>query len=234
VTNKRIGIIGGVGPSATVLYYQQIIEGFRGRVENTHFPEILIHSLDLMEINNHFYNKDMDSLSDKIEKAVRGLEKAGCAFALLSCNAMHMVFDRVQMRVQVPMVSIIEAVLNEVKQRQLKRIGIMGTTFVMQSTLYRQPLEQSGVQCLLPNEKEQSWIMEAINDDLQLPKIPEETVTRLLMNVENLGAQGAEEILLACTDLPVAISEEKSSIPILDSTSIHVRAILDFAFGSVK
>ena len=228
---KQIGIVGGVAPSATVLYYQQIIEGYRDRVGGAHYPEILIHSLDLGEINEYFYANDLKSLSDKLVQTVKGLEKAGCGFALLACNTMHMVFDQVQQSVNVPMVSIVDAVLEEVKRHRVKRVGIMGTTFIMLSDIYRGPLELAGIECVQPDEDEQDWIMEAILGDLQHPNIPEETVSRLLKNVERLGAQGAEKVILACTDLPVGIREENSPVPLLDTTKIHVKATLDFALG---
>lgn len=228
---KQIGIVGGVGPSATVLYYQQIIEGYRDRIGGTHYPEILIHSLDLGEINEYFYANDLKSLSDKLVQTVKGLEKAGCGFALLACNTMHMVFDRVQQRVNVPMVSIVDAVLEEVKRHRVKRVGIMGTTFIMLSDIYRGPLERLRIECVQLDEDEQVWIMEAILGDLQHPNIPEETVSRLMRDVENLGTQGAEAVILACTDLPVAIREEHSPVLLLDTTKIHVKATLDFALG---
>lgn len=231
---KRIGIIGGVGPSATVLYYQRIIIGYRERRGDEYFPEMVIHSLDMGEINEYFEKEEFGSLSDKLVQAVEGLQKAGCEFALLACNAMHMVFDRVQERISLPMVNLIEAVLGEVKRRKFKRVGLMGTTFVMRHGLYRQPLELSGIQCLLPDKEEQAWIMKAILEDLQNPHIPQETIARLLKNVERLGEQGAEAVILACTDLPVAMSEELSPLPLLDSTKIHVEAILDFALGNAK
>ena len=232
MTYKRIGIIGGVGPSATVLYYQQIIEGYRDRIGGTHYPEIVIHSLDLGEINAYFYAGDLESLSNKLVQTVEGLEKAGCDFALFACNAMHVVFERVQQCVRVPMVSIIEAVLKEVRQRQFKRIGIMGTTFVVRDRLYREPLEQLGIESIQPDEDEQEWIMEAILGDLQQPHIPEGTVARFLKDVESLGARGAEAVILACTDLPVAITEERSAIPLIDTTKIHVKSILGLALGT--
>ena len=227
----KIGIVGGVGPSATVLYYQQIIEGYRDRIGGTHYPEILIHSLDLGEINEYFYADDLESLSNKLVQAVNGLEKAGCGFAVIACNAMHMVFDRVQQRANVPMVSIIDAVLAEVKRHRIKRVGIMGTIFIMRSEIYRGPLKLAGIECVQPDKDEQDWIMEAIQGDLQHPNIPEETVSRLMQDVEHLGTRRAEAVILACTDLPVAISEEHSPVPLLDTTKIHVKATLDFALG---
>ena len=226
---KRMGIIAGVGPSATVLYYKQIIAGFRERLGHEHAPEILIHSLDHGEINEYLINEDRDALTDTLVRAIDGLSRAGCNFALIACNAMHMVFDRVQERVPVPMVSLVQAVLKDVHRRKFKSVGLIGTTYVMRSELYRKPLKESGITCLVPDEEEQFWIMGAIQGDLQRPDIPKGTVTRLLENVARLRKEGADGVILACTDLPVAITEEMSPTPLLDSTRIHVRAILDYA-----
>lgn len=229
---KRMGMIGGVGPAATVLYYQSIMEGTRARNVGDHYPELLIHSLDLGEVNTYFNQNDLVSLTEKLVTVVSCFESAGCEFAFMACNAMHMVFEDVRERINLPMVSLIDAVLVEVQTRGLSRVGIMGTTFVIETGLYRKPLEELGISCIQPDESEQDWIMEAILGDLQSHSIPEGTIHRLLYNVEQLGTKGAESIILACTDLPVAITEKNSPIPVLDTTQVHVSAILDFASGS--
>jgi len=226
---KRIGIIGGVGPSATILYYQQIIEGFRRREENEPYPEIIIYSLDIGEINQYFENEEYEVLSNKLVMVVKALHRLGCDFALFSCNTMHIVFDRVQEQVEIPMINLVEGVIAEVKHRRLKAVGLMGTTFIVRSKLYHRPLERLGIKCLVPQEREQEWIMEAILTDLQNPEIPESTVKRLLGNVVELGQRGADAVILACTDLPVAINDQNSPLPLLDSTKIHIRAILSRA-----
>lgn len=223
-------MIGGVGPSATVLYYQQIIAIAHEKMGGDHYPELLIHSLDLGEVNVYFNHNDLDALTDKLVSVGNWFESAGCDFMFMACNAMHMAFEKVRKRINLPMLSIIEAVLEETRKRRLKRVGIMGTTFVMQSGLYRKALEESGIECLEPDEAEQGWIMEVILGDLQRPSIPEETITRLLKDVENLGSRGAEAVVLGCTDLPMEVTENNSPVPLLDTTRIHVKAIMDFAF----
>jgi aspartate racemase len=228
---KRVGIVGGVGPSATILYYQQISELGHKRMEGDHYPEILIHSLDMGEVTDFFYRNDMDALTEKLVRAVGGLHQGGCDMAIISCNAMHMVFDRVRQRVGIPMVSILDAVMMEVRKRHLRTVGIMGTIFIMQSDLYRAAIEKAGIACIEPGPEEQAWIMKAILEDLQRPSIPKTTIDRFAEDIQTLRKMGAEAVILACTDLPVAIRAENSPIPILDTTRIHVDATLDFAFA---
>lgn len=229
--NKRIGIIGGVGPASTILYYQQIIEGFQEKSGGHHAPEILIYSLDLTEINNFFNQADFKSLTDKLARIINGMSEMGCDFAIFACNAMHQVFNDVASKTSIPMINLIEAVKREILERNFKKVGLLGTTFVMQTGIYRDGLAAAGVQCLVPEESEHDWIMAAILDDLQKSEIPSTTVDRLKSYIIQMGGQGAEAVILGCTDLPVAVDQSNSPLPVLDSTEIHVRAVIDYALN---
>ena len=228
MSHKRIGIIGGVGPSATVLYYQKIIQGAYELWKGTHLPEIVIHSLDYEEIKTFFLADDLSSVTEKLVQSITCLEKCGCNYIIMACNGMHLVFDQVQQRVRLPILSIIDAVINEIKTHNPSCVGLMGTTSVMRSSLYQKPLQHLGIRCVEPPDDEQDWIMEVILKDLQLHSIPEQIVTRLLNNVEILKIHGAEEVILTSTDLPIAIKQEMCSIPLVDSTIAHVKAALDY------
>jgi aspartate racemase len=224
---KKIGMIGGVGPAATILYYNKIIEGFQEKTGAGHYPEFLIHSLNMGEVASLFEREEYEPLGEKLVQTVNGFHKMGCDFAVIACNGMHILYDYIQERITLPMISIIESVMIEVKQRNFKRVGLLGTTFAMRGPLYRTPLEKAGIESIVPDDLEQEWIMEAILGDLQRPEVPGKTVDRLMNNVEKLKKRGAEAIILACTDLPVAIKEENTKATLIDSTKIHVRAILD-------
>lgn len=234
MNHKRIGIVGGIGPSATVLYYRGIIDEYQKRKGDLHFPEMVIYTLDYSEVNDHLLKSEHKALANQLVKVIERLQRAGCNFGLFSCNALHLVFDQVQQQVTLPMLSIVECVLQEIKQREIKRVGLIGTTFVMQSGLYSDPLQEGGIECIVPDEREQEWIMEAIQDDLQRYSVPKGTISRLVKDVERLKKQGAEGVILACTDLPVAITERNCSVLLFDSTQIHVKAILDRALATLK
>ena len=228
---KKCGMIGGVGPAATTLYYNKIIEGFREKIGAGHYPEFLIHSLNLGEVSSLFEREEFEFLGDKLVQTVNGFHEMGCDFAVIACNGLHTVFDYVQERISIPMISIIESVMKEVRQQDYNSVGLLGTTFVMRGPLYRTPLEKVGIECIVPDDLEQEWIMEAIMGDLQLPEVPGKTEDRLMNNVEKLQKRGAEAIILACTDLPVAIKEENTKAILIDSTKIHVRAIINCILG---
>jgi len=227
MAHRRIGVVGGVGPAATILYYRLLIEGARARTAGRELPEIVIDSLDLHEIEGYLGRGDLDSLEHRLVRSVAGLGNAGCHSVAIACNAMHLVYDRVAARVTVPMVNLIDSVLEETVRRGYRSVGLLASTFVARSGMYQDPLEARGIRCLIPVETEQGWIMETILGDLQQPVVPATTVARLLQNVVDLRDVGAEAIILGCTDLPVAINEANSPIPVLDTARIHVDAVLE-------
>jgi len=140
---------------------------------------------------------------------------------------MHMAYDRVAHKVAVPLINLIDSVLDETVRLGYRSVGLLATTFVMRSGIYRDPLEARGIRCLMPADAEQDWIMAAILGDLQEPVIPADTVERLVQEVVALRDLGAEAVILGCTDLPVAINASDSPIPVLDTARIHVDAVLD-------
>jgi aspartate racemase len=227
VTYRRIGVVGGVGPAATVLYYQLLIDGARARTGGRESAEVVIDSLDRNEIEGLLGRRDLDRLTDRLAQSVARLGNAGCDRVVLACNSMHLVYDRVAARATVPMVNLIDVVLGETVRRGFRSVGVLAATFVVTSGLYRRPLEARGIRCLVPDEEEQNWIMGAILGDLQKPVIPTQTIDRLLLDVRKLHDLGAEAVILGCTDLPVAITAANSPIPVLDSARIHVDAVLD-------
>lgn len=227
MARRRIGVVGGVGPASTVLYYQLLIAGTQARSSGRELPEVLVDSLDLNEIEEFMARGDMQGLEDRVVRSVAGLGDGGCDSVVIACNSMHLVYDRVASRVAVPMVNLIEAVINATLHGGYRSVGLLAATFVVRGGLYGNPLEARGVRCLVPPEPEQIWLMETILGDLQKPVVPAQTIERLIQNVRDLQARGAEAVILGCTDLPVAINAANSPLPVLDTARIHVDAVLD-------
>jgi len=226
MTRRRIGVVGGVGPAATMLYYRLLIERAREIAPGTGPLEIVIDSLDLDEVTQMFRERAIDRLGQRLSRALVTLEAAGCDSIAIACNSMHMAFSRAAPSVKVPVISIVDAVLDATTRGGYRSVGLLATTFVMESGLYRDPLEVRGVSCVEPSEADQKWIMAAILDDLQRATVPAATVERLVGLVAGLAQRGAEAVILGCTDLPVAITNANSPLPVLDTALIHVDAVL--------
>ena len=224
MTRRRIGVVGGVGPAATILYYRLLIA--RAREIDPGPMEIVIDSLDLEEITGMFRDHALDRMGLRLARALVTLEAAGCDSVAIACNSMHMAFDRAASAVKIPVISIVDAVLEATTLGGYRSVGLLATTFVMRSRLYRDPLEARGVRCVEPSEAEQEWIMAAILDDLQRATVPAATIERFVGIVNDLAGRGAEAVILGCTDLPVAITDVNSPLPVLDTARIHVDAVL--------
>lgn len=224
MTRRRIGVVGGVGPAATVLYYRLLIE--RAKEIAPGSLEIVIDSLDLDEITGMFRDRAIDRLVPRLSRALVTLESAGCDSIAIACNSMHMAFSQAAPAVKVPVISIVDAVLEATARGGYRSVGLLATTFVMQSRLYRDPLEARGVSCIEPSDADQEWIMAAILDDLQRATVPAATVERFVAIVADLAGRGAQAVILGCTDLPVAITDANSPLPVLDTARIHVDSVL--------
>jgi aspartate racemase len=224
MTRRRIGVVGGVGPAATILYYRLLVERARDLAPGP--VEIVIDSLDLEEITQMFRDRAIEPMGERLARALATLEAAGCDSIAIACNSMHLAFDRATAGIRIPVISIVDAVLEATARGGHRSVGLLATTFVMQSGLYRDPLEARGIRCVEPSPADQEWIMAAILDDLQRPTVPQATVERFTGIVAGLAQLGAEAVILGCTDLPVAITDATSPLPVLDTARIHVDAVL--------
>jgi aspartate racemase len=226
MTRRRIGVVGGVGPAATVLYYRLLIERASEIAPGSGPLEIVIDSLDFDEITGMFRDRAIDRLVPRLSRALVTLESAGCDSIVIACNSMHMAFSRAAPAVSIPVISIVDATLEATTRGGFRSVGLLATTFVTQSRLYRDPLEVRGVRCVEPSEADQEWIMAAIRDDLQHATVPAATIERFVAIVAELARRGAEAVILGCTDLPVAITDANSPLPVLDTARIHVDSVL--------
>jgi len=221
-------VIGGVGPAATVLYYRLLIEGLLARSAGRVGGEVVIDSLDLQEFEDWFQRWDEEALIQRVGRAVEGLAQAGCDSVVMACNSMHVVYDRVAARATVPIVHLIDVVVGEAERKGLGRVGLLAATFTVRTGLYSDAFAARGIECLVPPDPEQRWLMKAILDDFQRPVLPDAARNRLLDIAGGLEARGAEALVLGCTDLPAGL-EAISPIPVLDGARLHVEAVLDLA-----
>ncbi len=228
---RRIGVIGGVGPAATVLYYRLLIEGLLARSAGRVGGEVVIDSLDLQQFERWFQRRDEEALAERVGRAVEGLAQAGCDSVVMACNSMHVVYDRVAAGATVPIVPLIDVVADEAERRGLSRLGLLAATFTVRTGLYAGALAARGIECLVPPDPEQAWLMKAILEDFQRPVVSDAAMARLLDLARALAARGAEAIALGCTDLPAGF-EVISPIPVLDGARLHVEAVLDLAPAS--
>jgi aspartate racemase len=237
---KTVGIIGGVGPESTIEYYRQIIDAYRERQRGpgsapvnaqdesaANYPSIIINSVDLTQLIR-WIGTDLDAFTDYLAGAIENLARAGADFGVLASNTPHLVFDELQRRSSIPLISIVESACDAAQAMGLKRVALFGTRFTMQARFYPEVFTRAGVALLMPNETEQALIHEKYMSELLNNLFLPETRERLLGIVDRMKAdESIEAVILGGTELPLILNQpEHQGIPFLDTTRIHVKRIV--------
>jgi aspartate racemase len=227
-----VGIIGGIGPESTVDYYQTIIAKFQERVGSKEIlPELVINSINMYKIFELISNEKIPELVEYIAESVQKLAKAGADFAAISGNTPHLVFDQVQARVDIPIISIVEATFVQAKALNLERIGLIGTKFTMEHEFFKKPFVSDHKVVTVPNPSEQEYIHRKIVEEFEKGIVKDETKARFLEIIQQMVLRDQlEGIILGCTELPMIINKNDLKIPVLNTTEIHVNKIVDTVF----
>ncbi len=238
---KTLGIIGGIGPESTIEYYRQLIQLYRARKRDGSYPPIVINSVNLKVLVDLFEANDLAQVTEYLVSAIGKLAGAGAEYGLLAANTPHIVFDEVSRRSPIPLISIVEATREAARASGLKKLGLLGTRFTMQSQFYPQVFSAAQISLVTPQPDEQAYIHDKYMNELVKGIILPETRQRLLLIVDRLREQeGIDGLILGGTELSLILGEPQPGeatlaetapgevtdrdIPFLDTTRIHVQA----------
>ncbi len=226
---KKIGIIGGLRPEATVDYYQKIIDAFKNKSGDLNYPEIIVYSVNMSEfiglIRAEKYEQATAYLTERIER----LKQAGADFAVLSANTPHQLFDQLREKSTIPLISIVEATCEEAKKRGLKRAGLIGTEFTMEASFFPDVFKRQGMEVIMPDLKDQQLINDKLFSEIELGIFRDETREILIGIIEKMvREQHIDCLILGCTEFPLILTGETyAGIPMLNTTRIHVKICLN-------
>jgi aspartate racemase len=227
---KTAGIIGGIGPESTVEYYRSIVTSYREQTRDGSYPQLIINSVNMKRLIDMFSADDRAGAAEYLAGEVSKLARAGADFALLSANTPHIVFDEVQARSSIPMLSIVRATCDAAKGLGLKRLGLFATRFTARAGFYTEALAAEGITLALPGEAEQEYIHDKYMNELVNGVFLQETRARLIAIARRLKTEEAiEGLILGGTELPLILREaesEEAGVPFLDTTQIHVKAVV--------
>ena len=224
----KIGIVGGIGPASTLDYYREIISGFRSATGGKNYPKIIVNSVDMTEMLRFTEKKDFPGLTDFLLRAIGELASAGATFALIASNTPHIVFDQVRERSPLPMISIVEAACARAMSLRLKKLLLIGTGFTMANHFYQDALALRGIECFVPSEDGQALIQNIIFPELEDGIVRPEQKARLVGLCANLiRDEGADGIILGCTELPLMIGERDFDVAVLNTTRIHIDVAIE-------
>jgi aspartate racemase len=230
---RTVGMIGGLGPESTIDYYRSIIARFRARKPDAGYPHVIINSLDADKVLAILDAGRLDDLADYLDAGVQLLVRAGADFAFIAANTPHLVFDEVQRRSAIPLLSIVRATCNHAKALGVKKVGLFGTGFTMRASFYPDEFQRAGIALVRPKQAEQAFIHRKYIGELLKNQFLPETRAEILSIAQRMkNEDGVEALVLAGTELPLLLRDAVNpGIEFLDTTVIHVEAIVDELVG---
>ena len=231
---KKIGIIGGLGPESTKMYYDQIIEQYRIRA-NGQYPQIIIYSVNMEELKMYQEQKNMDSLEMMLSAKVDALADAGADFAVMASNTPHIVYDKVSRHAKIPMISIVEEAANHCRGVSTnKKVGLLGTGYTMRANFYPETFKRYGLDIFIPDSDDQDYIHKKIFSELALGIVKSETKERFIKKVVGAMVEnyGIDSLVLGCTELPLIFDQEYFGLHYIDTVTVHVQAIINYCFNA--
>jgi len=232
---KMLGIIGGIGPESTIDYYRSLLHGWRERTKDGSSPSIVVNSIDLKKMLDLIALNELSEVAEYLANEVQRLARAGSDVGLLAANAPHIVFDELRRRSPIPLISIVEATREAAEELGLRRLGLFGIRFTMQGQFYPNVFSQAGITLVIPKENEQAYIHDKYMNELVKGVFLPETRERLLTIVDRLAKEAdAQGIILAGTELPLILRGADCGVPLLDTTRIHVEAVLKHLLFSIR
>ncbi|MBL8696811.1 MAG: aspartate/glutamate racemase family protein [Alphaproteobacteria bacterium] len=221
-----VGIVGGLGPEATIDYYQRILKAWE-QVEPRSAPSMVIDSLDVWR-GLRLVASDRPGLVDYLLGSLRRLAGAGVDFAVMTANTPHIVFDELAARSPVPLLSIVETCAEEAKRRGLRRLLLLGTRFTMEASFFPDVFARHGMQVVVPAEADRAWLHARYVEQLLPGDFRDETRAEVVALAERLReAERLDAVVLGGTELPLLIPGTTiAGMPALDTTALHVAAIV--------
>ncbi|MBM5575480.1 aspartate/glutamate racemase family protein [Deefgea sp. CFH1-16] len=229
---KTIGLIGGMSWESTIPYYRHINEAIKHRRGGLHSAKIILYSVDFHEIEILQSSGQWEKAGELLAQAARTLEIAGADCIAICTNTMHKVAPTVSQAVHIPLIHIADATGEAISEHHLNKIGLLGTQFTMEQAFYRDRLiEQFGLTVLTPNKADRLSVHRIIYDELCLGQIRPESLSVYRDIMSELVAQGAEGIILGCTEIALLVKAEDASVPLFDTAQLHAQAIAQFALS---
>jgi len=230
---KTIGLIGGMSWESTASYYRLVNEQVKQQLGGLHSAKLVLYSVDFHEIEQLQATGNWPAAGVLLGQAARSLAAAGAEAVLICTNTMHKVADAVQAAVSVPLIHIADATADAVHQAGLTTVGLLGTRFTMEQPFYRDRLShQHGLRVLVPPENDRAIVHRVIYDELCLGKILPESRTAFRRIMAALEAQGAQAIVLGCTEISLLVSAPDAKVPLFDTTELHARKAVEWALAA--
>ncbi|MBI3138439.1 MAG: aspartate/glutamate racemase family protein [Sphingobacteriales bacterium] len=226
---KTIGLVGGTSWVSTLDYYRYFNELTGQRLGGNEAAKIVLYSVNYGEIVSLTQAGDWEAIATLISDAARRVEKAGADCILLGANTMHHIAEKVQASVGIPLLHIADVLGRVIREKELHKVALLGTKYTLLSDFYKRKLAEKGIETIIPDEEGILMVNNAIYQELGKGIFLPETKQQFLRLISKLSDQGAEGVILGCTEIPLLIKQEDTAVPVFDTTYLHAAAAVDFA-----
>jgi aspartate racemase len=229
-----IGLIGGMSWESSAEYYRIINREMQKRLGGVHSARSLMWSVDFAEIESLQHRGDWDLLTEQMIDAAKRLERGGADFVVLCTNTMHRMADAVAASINIPLLHIADPTGEKIRAAGFKRVGLLGTAFTMEQDFYKQRLKELfGLEVIVPVAQDRRIVHEIIYNELVTGKVLPKSRTLYREIIARLIGEGAQAIILGCTEIMLLVSGQDSAVPLFDTTTIHAVAAVDRALRSM-
>lgn len=220
---KTVGLIGGMSWESTVTYYQVINTVVKEKLGGFHSAKCILYSVDFDEIENCQSGGEWEKAGDILADAAVKLENSGADFIVICTNTMHKVADQIQAKIRIPILHIADMTAEELQKNNIARVGLLGTRYTMEQDFYKSRLVRKGLAVMVPEEEDRKLVNSIIFEELCLGIIKEESKIVMREIVDKLAQQGAEGVILGCTEIGLLLKQEETEVPLFDTALIHAR-----------
>lgn len=221
---KTIGLLGGMSWESTVSYYTALNQGVKHALGGLHSAKINMVSVDFAEIEQLQHAGDWQATADILSRAAGSIEASGADGLLICTNTMHKVADQIQAAIHIPVIHIADATGQVLQADGITKVGLLGTRFTMAEDFYKVRLtDQFAIKVMVPNESQQAIVHHVIYDELCRGEIRSESRQQYIEIIEDLHQQGAQALILGCTEIALLVKQTDTNVPLYDTTSIHAQ-----------
>jgi len=227
---RTIGLLGGMSWESTLNYYRAVNEGMKNALGGLHSAQIAMYSVDFEPIERLQHEGDWEGAARILAKAAQSIESAGADFLLICTNTMHKVAPQIERAITIPVLHIADATAEVLVQNGIETVGLLGTAFTMEQDFYKGRLsEKYGIAVLVPNTEDRTIVHEIIYQELCLGKIEAASKVEYLRIIDLLANQGAEAVILGCTEIGMLVNQCDTQVALFDTTAIHAEKAVEFA-----
>ncbi|MCH1625025.1 aspartate/glutamate racemase family protein [Ferdinandcohnia quinoae] len=226
---KTIGLIGGLSWESSSVYYSYINRFVQESLGGINSAKCLLYSFNFEEVAALQKAGEWAKLTDEMIHAAKTLENSGADMIVICTNTMHKMVDEMKSTLSIPIIHIVDCVVEAVKEKGLAKVGLLGTRFTMEQPFYREILEKSGIEVIIPNDSDREVIHNVIYQELCKGELNDSSKQAYLDIIQSLHKEGAEGIILGCTEIPLLIQQVDTSIPVFDTTYLHSKKVAEIA-----